>query len=62
LCGEEDEEDERMPSLYTLEVVGDRSIGEASPLAWLRLPKRRLGASFDAAEKTHRDWVAARRA
>jgi hypothetical protein len=42
-------------------VGGDRSAGKASPLTWRRLPKRCLGASTDAPEKTDRAWVAARR-
>jgi hypothetical protein len=36
------------------DVGGGRSAGEASPLIWRRLPKRRFVTSIGAAEKTHR--------
>jgi hypothetical protein len=44
-----------------VDVGGGRSVAEASPLTWRKLPKRRSGASL-APEKTLRRMVAARRA
>jgi hypothetical protein len=44
------------------EVGNGRAPREASSLRDRRLPKRRLGASTGAAEKTHRGWVTVRRA